>query len=173
MYKKGSVHMTEEIKKETKISVFSFVWFVALSIFFISLGVKISCIGGYSVTFNNYEYESIKDMLVSVSIHCAADIAMFLLITISARPYMTIASASLVLMLRALALGFGASFCAENAVSSVSVAMMISYAMISVLLLLYAIFINRIKSGAAVRLGLYLLTTGAAVLLRALPMMLV
>jgi len=64
-----------------------------------------------------------------------------------------------------------ASFCAENAVSSTSVAMIISFAMVSVLILLYTVFINRIRSGAAARLGLYLLTTGAAVLLRILPML--
>jgi len=163
--------MTEEMKNETKIAVFSFVWLAALSIFFISLGVRMSDISGYAVTFNKIEYESVKDMILKVSLECAADVAMFLLIAVSAKPFVSLASSSLALMLRGFALGVCASFCAENAVSSTSVAMIISFAMVSVLILLYTVFINRIRSGAAARLGLYLLTTGAAVLLRILPML--
>lgn len=165
--------MTEEMKNETKLTVFSFVWLAALSIFFISLGVRMSDISGYAVTFNKIEYEGVKNMILKVSVECAADVAMFLLIAVSAKPFISLASASGVLMLRGFALGVCAAFCAENAVSSSSVVMIISFAMVSALMLLYTVLINRIRSGAAVRLGLYLLTTGAAVLLRALPMMLV
>ena len=163
--------MTEEMKNETKLTVFSLVWLAALSVFFISLGVRMSDISGYAVTFNKIEYESVKDMILKVSVECAADVAMFLLIALSAKPFLSLASASVILMLRGFALGVCASFCAENAVSAASVAMIISFAMVSALMLLYTLLINRIRSGAAVRLGLYLLTTGAAALLRALPMM--
>ena len=156
-----------------KISVFSFIWLSAISLFFVSLGIRLSGETGYTVLFNAVEYESIKDMIVSVSIESAADIAMFLLVTISARPVMSLASASLILILRGLTLGACATFCAENAVSSASVAMMIGYAMVSIVLLLYTVIINRINSGVKVRLVLYLLVTGTAVALRALTMLLV
>lgn len=156
-----------------KISVFSFIWLSAISLFFVSLGIRLSGETGYTVLFNAVEYESIKDMIVSVSIESAADIAMFLLVTISARPVMSLASASLILILRGLTLGACATFCAENAVSSASVAMMIGYAMVSIVLLLYTVIINRINSGVKVRLALYLLVTGTAVALRALTMLLV
>ena len=164
--------MTEEISRESKISVISFVWLSALSAFFVWLGVKIATHGGYAVVFDKTEYGSIREAILSLSVKCAADIAMFLTVTLAARPVINVSVASAILALRGTALGISAAFCAENAVSSVSVAMIISCAMVSVLLLLYTVLINRIKSGAAVRVGLYLLTTGAVSMMRLLTVML-
>ncbi len=165
--------MTEENRNQTQISVFSFVWLAAISLFFVSLGVKLSGESGYTIVFDTVKYESIKDMIISVSLECAADIAMFLLVTVSVKPFVSLASSSLILVFRGITLGTCATFCAENAVNSASVAMIISYAMITVILLLYTVVTNRITAGVKVRLVLYLLVTGTAVALRALPMLLI
>ena len=165
--------MTETVKNQNQISVFSFVWLVVISVFFVSLGIKIPGESGYTVLFDAISFKSIKDMILSISFDCATDIVMFLLVTISAKPLVSIALSSLVLVFRGITLGAGATFCAENAVDSASVAMIISYAMVSIILLLYTVLINRMNIGAKVRLVLYLLVTGTAVALRALPMLLV
>lgn len=165
--------MTEENRNQTKISVFSFVWLVVISLFFVSLGIKLHGESGYTIAFDTVKYENIKDMIMSVSLECMADIAMFLLVTVSAKPVVSLVTASLVLVFRGVTLGTCATFCAENAVNSASVAMIISYAMISAILLLYTVAVNRINSGVNVRLVLYLLVTGTAVALRVLPMLLV
>ncbi len=165
--------MTEENKNQTKIIIFSFIWLAAISVFFVSLGIRLNGESGYAVSFNTVRYEGVKEAIMSVAMYCAIDIAMFLLITISVKPLVSLSFASVIMMLRGLALGACATFCAENAVSAASVAMLISYAVISVLLLIYTVMVNRVNAGAGVRLVLYLLVTGTAVILRAIPMQLV
>ncbi len=161
--------MTEEITRETKVSVVGFVWLSLVSAFFVWLGVKISAVSGYAVVFDKTEFEGVREMILSLSLRCAADVAMFFIVTIASRPVASVAAASAALSVRGLALGSSAAFCAENAVSSSAVAMIASFAMVSVIMLLYTVFINNIKLGAAARVGLYLLTTGAAAMLRILP----
>lgn len=164
--------MTEEISLETKKTAASLAWLIAVSLLFIWLGAKNAAVGGYAVMFDKTEFVSIREAVMSLSVKCAADIAMILAVTLVSKPVVSLAVASAVLGGRGVALGICVAFCAKNAVDTSAVAMVVSFAMVSVLIALYTVLINRIRAGAAVRIGLYLLTTGAASMLRLLPVML-
>ena len=161
------------MKAESKIFALSFVWLIAVSVFFMWLGVRMPVDGGRIVAFEEISFDSARDMVMSMALKCMADLSMFLLISLTSRPLINVFVASAMMAFRGIALGISSAYCAENAVGAASVVMIISFAMISALLLIYTLIINRVKSGVAVRVGLYLIATGAAVMLRLLPMMLI
>ncbi len=164
--------MTEEAKNKTLFRVFSLVWLVAMSIFFISVGLKLCISSGYTVVYEKNQYESVREMILGMSLECAVDVASFLLITIAYKAYTSVAISSVILALRGLSLGIGASFCAENAVSSNTVVLLISFAMVSALMIIYTVFSNGTKLTVAARCAIYLIVTGAAAIIRLLPTML-
>ncbi len=165
--------MTEEIKNKPQISILYFVWLAAVSAFCVSIGLKLSEMNGYIILFNRIQYDGLREMILKLSAECAADVASFLIITIASRPYASTAASSVIIALRGFSIGTCASFCAENAVSAASVAVIISYAMVSFLMMLYSVFVSRVDCGWQMRLLAYLLVTGTAALLRVLPMLLI
>ena len=165
--------MTGRIKSKPQNSIICFVWLLAVSIFSISVGLKLTCLAGQTIAFDKVGYDSIKEAIVGLSVRCAVDVVSFLLITVASKPYASVALSSVILVMRGVALGASASFCAVNAISAASVAMMISFALVSLLMLIYAVFVSGSRLGFCLHLLIYLLVTGAAALLRLLPVMLI
>lgn len=165
--------MTGQIKSKPQNSIICFVWLLAISIFSISVGLKLTGLAGQTIVFDSIGYHSLREAIVGLSIRCAADVASFLLITIASKPYASMALSSVILAMRGVSLGACSSFCAVNAISDASVAMIISFALVSLLMLLYAVFVSRAKLGFCLHLLIYFLITGASALLRLLPVMLI
>ena len=164
--------MTKGLKNKTQLMIFCFVWLVALSIFFISIGSKVAMPSGYTVVFDKTEYSNTKDLMVGMALKSFLDIAAVFLITVAYRSYLSVVISSVILAMRGISLGACTSFCAENAVSSVSVVMIVSFALVSLLILIYTVFLNRVSLGIVARLGAYFLVTGAVTLIRLLPLLL-
>ena len=102
---------------------------------------------------------------------CLLDVLQILFVGISAGQRLFIPAATAVGGLRGGALGAAVSFCTKNALPGAAVGMTASFGAVSVLLLSYGIFMDRIapQTGFLYRLLCYFAVTGAAALLRLLP----
>ncbi len=163
--------MAEKINLENKKTVLFTVWLVSVTAVFLWLGVKESPMGGNTVKFDGVSLSGVREALVGLSVNCGRELLVFLAVTLASRPIASILAASVVLAVRGLALGTAAAFCSVNSVPANSVAVMLSYAMISVLIIIYTVIRSRGDCDKAVLTGLYFIMTGAAVLLKMLPLL--
>lgn len=162
--------MAEEKNGNSRKTVFNVCWLIALFVGCMLAGMNIPVSSGNSVVFSKIVEMSISDIFVVLAEKCVGDIAAFVLISLTYSK-IRILAASLVISWRSIAFGIASAFCAANSVPMVSVAMMMSYSMVSVMITIYAIVLEKCEDDKRVLFAVYFLVTGASVLLRILPLL--
>ena len=154
--------MAEEKRFDSKKALIFMGWLLAVSALFTWIGTKASIPVSTDITIEGGSALSA----------CLWDIVPFVLVSITGCKIRALV-ASVLLSLRGFALGTAACFCAVNAVPVASVAMILSYVMVSILLLIYSVVLFRGASDRRTISAVYLLITGAVVIIRILPLVLI
>ena len=156
--------MAEEKNIENKKALFVMGWLLCITVLFVWIGLKAEVPVDVTVNVSRESIEIVESFIW--------DIVPFVLLS-CANSKIRVVLASALLAQRGLALGIAACFCAVNAVPMVSVAMIMSFVMISVLLLIYAVVLYRGALERKTVIAVYLIITGAVVILRVLPLVLI
>ena len=160
--------MAEEKNFENKKIIFIAGWFLAVTVVFLWVGMNINVPQGESVAFRVPD----GDILKYLTQMCFLDIFSFVLVSV-VNNRVRIGLATVLIAYRGAALGAAAGFCAVNAVPALSVAMMISFSMVSVLIISYILILVKDSSDHKSVLTVYMIVTGATVVLRLMPIILI
>lgn len=146
---------------------------IAAFVICIAVGTYMGGDGGALVHLENPFHGDASFFFTCAQI-CFFDIVQTLLIGVGAGQRMFVPVATAISALRGVALGAAISFCTENALPGAAVGMTASFGTVSVLLLCYGIFMHRIacETSFLYRVLCYFAVSGAAVLLRLLPYLL-
>ena len=156
--------MAEEKNIDNKKALFVMGWLLCITVLFVWIGLKAEVPVDVTVNVSRESIEIVESFIW--------DIVPFVLLS-CANSKIRVVLASALLAQRGLSLGIAACFCAVNAVPMVSVAMIMSFVMISVLLLIYAVVLYRGALERKTVIAVYLIITGAVVILRVLPLVLI
>ena len=162
--------MAEEIKKSIKKFTIIAAVYLFASAYFMYLGLNSCQSAGYAVFFREPQFEGIREAVSYLSGRCAFDIACFTLVAVTPRPFVCIFATTAVLALRSCAVGAAVAFLSANCVAASSVASVIAFSAVSILVMLFSFCLMLRENNTLVRVVIYLLVTGGAVLLRSIPL---
>ena len=143
---------------------------IAVFLVCICAGVALSGDGGSVVQLEN-PFAGAENFFFTCAGICLFDVAETFLIGFTAGQRGFVPVASIIGALRGAGLGMTVSFCTKNAMPGAAIGMTVSFGAISVLLLGYGVFMNKVaaRMGWIYRILCYLLVSGAVILLRLLP----
>ena len=143
---------------------------IAVFLVCVCAGTVLSGDGGGVIRLNNPFVDGGSFLFTCAGI-CLWDVLETFLIGASAGQRSFPLVASLIGALRGAGLGMTISFCTKNAMPGAAIGMTVSFGAVSVLLLGYGMFMHTVASntGWIYRVLCYLLVSGAVILLRLLP----